>query len=199
MQVVDIHDVINGDLSRIALFVLGGILLVLVVLVRALVAPIYLLVTVLLSLGATVGATTLVFQGLDGQSGLVFWVPFLILTMLVGLSTDYNILVISRVREETTRLGNEREAVATAVAAYRWDHHYLRVGAGRLLRHADAWQRYRYPRAWFRRRFRRASRYDVASYLLVPALVVLFGQYSWFPQRRVRAITPFRQPVARAS
>jgi RND superfamily putative drug exporter len=74
------------------------------------------LLTVLLSLGATVGATTLVFQGLGGQSGLVFWVPFLILTMLVGLSTDYNILLLSRIREEQARGGTVRAAVAIAVA-----------------------------------------------------------------------------------
>lgn len=111
----DIHDVISSDLVRIALFVLGGIFLVLVVLLRGVAAPIYLLATVLLSLGATLGVTTLVFQGIGGQDGLVFWVPFLILTMLIGLSTDYNILLISRVREEVARGGDYRAAVAVAL------------------------------------------------------------------------------------
>ena len=115
VQVTDIQNVIGSDLIRIAILVLGGIFLVLVLLLRAVVQPIYLLLTVLLSLGATVGATTIVFQGLDAQSGLVFWVPFLILTMLIGLSTDYNILLISRVREEASRTLDYRAAVATAV------------------------------------------------------------------------------------
>jgi putative drug exporter of the RND superfamily len=115
VQVTDIQDVIGSDLIRIAILVLGGIFLVLVLLLRAVVQPIYLLLTVLLSLGATVGATTIVFQGLDAQSGLVFWVPFLILTMLIGLSTDYNILLISRVCEEASRTLDYRAAVATAV------------------------------------------------------------------------------------
>jgi RND superfamily putative drug exporter len=115
VQVTDIQDVIGSDLIRIAVLVLGGIFLVLVLLLRAVIQPIYLLLTVLLSLGATVGATTIVFQGFDGQSGLVFWVPFLILTMLIGLSTDYNILLISRVREEAGRTHDYRAAVATAV------------------------------------------------------------------------------------
>jgi uncharacterized membrane protein YdfJ with MMPL/SSD domain len=116
VQATDTQDVISSDLVRIALLVLGGIALVLVLLLRAVRVPLAMLLTVLLSLGATVGATTLVFQGLGGQSGLVFWVPFLILTMLVGLSTDYNILLLSRIREEQARGGTVRAAVAIAVA-----------------------------------------------------------------------------------
>ena len=111
----DTSAITGSDLLRISLFVLGGIFVVLVLLLRAVVAPLYLLATVVLSLAATVGTTTLVFQVLGGKDGLVFWVPFLILTMLIGLGTDYNILMMSRVREEAAKGGDYRAAVAEAV------------------------------------------------------------------------------------
>ncbi|HXT34639.1 MAG TPA: MMPL family transporter, partial [Chloroflexota bacterium] len=179
----DIHDVISSDLARIALFVLGGIFIVLAVLVRAIVAPAYLLITVLLSLGATVGATTLVFQGLGGQDGLVFWVPFLILTMLIGLATDYNILLISRVREETARDGDYRAAVARAVEktggiittcglVLAGSFGTLMLGSVTGIRELG-----------FAVAFGVILDTAVLRTVLIPALVVLVGEWSWFPGR----------------
>jgi RND superfamily putative drug exporter len=113
--IADIKSVTHSDLLRILLFVLSGIFIVLMLLLRSIVAPLYLLVTVLLSLGATVGLTTVVFQGLDGQDGIVFWVPLLILTLLISLGTDYNILLMSRVREEAEKENDYHVAIARAV------------------------------------------------------------------------------------
>jgi uncharacterized membrane protein YdfJ with MMPL/SSD domain len=192
---IDIHDVISSDLVRIALFVLGGIFLVLVVLVRALVAPVYMLITVLLSLGATVGATTIVFQGLEGQSGLVFWVPFLILTMLIGLATDYNILLISRIREEIARDGNYRAAVAHAVARtggiITTCGLVLTGSFGTLMLASVTGLR----ELGFAVAFGVLFDTFVLRAMLVPALVVLVGEWSWFPVRRARPV-PAQEPVS---
>jgi len=181
VNVTDIHDVINSDLIRIALFVLGGIFVVLALLLRAIVAPFYLLITVLLSLGATVGATTLVFQGLGGQDGLVFWVPFLILTMLIGLATDYNILLISRVREETARDGDYRASVARAVEktggiittcglVLAGSFGTLMLGSVTGIRELG-----------FAVAFGVILDTAILRTVLIPALVVLVGEWSWFP------------------
>jgi uncharacterized membrane protein YdfJ with MMPL/SSD domain len=183
VNVTDIHDVINSDLARIALFVLGGIFIVLALLVRAIVAPVYLLITVMLSLGATVGATTLVFQGLGGQDGLVFWVPFLILTMLIGLATDYNILLISRVREETAKDGDYRAAVTRAVErtggiittcglVLAGSFGTLMLGSVTGIRELG-----------FAVAFGVIFDTAILRTVLVPALVVLVGEWSWFPGR----------------
>ena len=181
--VIDIQAVISSDLVRISFFVLGGILLVLVVLLRALVAPLYLLLTVVLSLGATVGATTIAFQGIGGQSGLVFWVPFLILTMLIGLSTDYNILLISRVREETSRDVEYRTAVATAVertGGIITTCGLILAGAfGSLMLASVAGLR----EMGFAILFGVLMDTFLLRSVLVPALVVLVGELSWFPRR----------------
>lgn len=183
----DIQSVISSDLARIGIFVLGGILLVLILLLRAIVAPVYLLATVLLSLGATVGATTGVFQGIGGQDGLVFWVPFLILTMLIGLSTDYNILLISRVREEARRGDDYRAAVATAVERTGG----IITTCGLVL--AGSFGALMLASVTGLRELGFAVAFGVMldtlllRTILVPALVVLVGERSWFPGRLVRA------------
>ncbi|HVA90788.1 MAG TPA: MMPL family transporter [Chloroflexota bacterium] len=198
VNVTDIHDVINSDLIRIALFVLGGIFIVLALLVRAIVAPIYLLITVMLSLGATVGATTLVFQGAEGQNGLVFWVPFLILTMLIGLATDYNILLISRVREEIARDGDYRASVTRAVErtggiittcglVLAGSFGTLMLGSVTGLRELG-----------FAVAFGVIFDTAILRTVLVPALVVLVGEWSWFPRRAIRRLAPVASKASAA-
>jgi RND superfamily putative drug exporter len=91
------------------------ILLILMLLLRSLVAPWYLMVAVGLGFGATLGATVLVFQTLAGQAGLVFLLPIYMYLFVVALGTDYNILMISRLREQA-RLGmSPGDAAADAV------------------------------------------------------------------------------------
>jgi RND superfamily putative drug exporter len=181
--ITDIRDVMNGDLVRISLFVLGGIFLVLVVLLRALVAPVYLLATVLLSLGGTIGATTLAFQGIGGRDGLVFWVPILILTMLIGLSTDYNILLISRVREEARRGGDFRQAVGTALertgGIITTCGLILACSFGTLMLAGISGLR----EMGFAITFGVLVDTFLLRSVLVPALVVLVGNFSWYPGR----------------
>ena len=190
VQTVDIHDVISSDLARIALFVLGGILLVLIVLVRALVAPLYLLLSVVLSLGATIGATSIVFQGFGGQSGLVFWVPFLILTMLIGLATDYNILIVSRVREELRGNPDTRAAVAHAVSQTGG----IIVTCGLVL--AGSFGTLMLASVTGLRELGFAVAFGVIfdtvllRTMLIPALIVVVGDWSWFPGRLASAARP---------
>jgi RND superfamily putative drug exporter len=188
--VTDLRDVMSSDLARISLFVLGGIFLVLVVLLRAIIAPIYLLLTVLLSLGATIGATTVVFQGIGGGGGLVFWVPFLILTMLIGLSTDYNILLISRVREEASYTDTFRLAVGTAVertgSIITTCGLILAGSFGTLMLASISGLR----EMGFAITFGVLVDTFLIRSIMVPALVVLVGPFSWWPSRQAMPPSP---------
>jgi RND superfamily putative drug exporter len=188
--VTDVRNVMSSDLARISIFVLGGIFLVLVMLLRAIVAPIYLLLTVLLSLSATIGATTLAFQYIGGESGVVFWVPFLILTLLIGLSTDYNILLISRVREEASHTGDFRLAVDTAVE---------RTGSiittcGLILAGSFGTMMLASISGLREIGFAISVGVLVDTFLIrsimVPALVVLVGRFSWWPSRQAMPPSP---------
>jgi RND superfamily putative drug exporter len=103
----DLAQVTEHDRSRINVLVLGGIFLILLVLVRKLWLASYLLVTVLFSYYATLGATTLMATWWSGRPlGEVDWrVPFFLFTILVAVGEDYNILLISRALKERRRYG----------------------------------------------------------------------------------------------
>jgi putative drug exporter of the RND superfamily len=80
---------------------------------RALVAPLYLLAASVLSVAATLGLTTYVFQGLLGHSDLTYYVPFAAGVLLVSLGSDYNVFVAGRIWQEAERRPL-REAIAIA-------------------------------------------------------------------------------------
>ncbi|MCO5992878.1 MMPL family transporter [Actinoallomurus rhizosphaericola] len=88
--------------------VLGVVLVILVLLLRALVAPLLLMATVVLSFGASLGVCGLVFTHLFGFEGADSGFPLEIFIFLVALGVDYNIFLMTRVREESQRLGTRR-------------------------------------------------------------------------------------------
>ncbi|GAB4576277.1 MAG: hypothetical protein Kow0077_31910 [Anaerolineae bacterium] len=112
----DLRDTMDRDMLRSFTLVLLGIFIVLLFLLRALVSPIYLILTILLSYGATLGITRLFSVLVFGVDALTWWVPFFIFTMLIALGMDYNIFLMGRVKEEAARHGM-REGVHRAVAA----------------------------------------------------------------------------------
>ncbi len=102
------------DLYRIAIAGIAVNLLLLVVFLRALVAPLFLLASSVLALTASLGLTVWVFMDLGTTDGLTFYVPFAAAVLLVSLGSDYNIFGVGRVWEEARTLPL-REAVIKAV------------------------------------------------------------------------------------
>ncbi len=111
----DIQAAMNHDYAVVFPVAAVIILLILMLLLRSLVAPWYLMVSVGLGFGATLGATVLVFQVLGGQPGLVFLLPVYMYLFVVALGTDYNILMISRLREQSQLGMTPRDAAADAI------------------------------------------------------------------------------------
>ena len=111
----DISQISNSDLLRVIpiAIVVIGILLALVM--RSLVAPVYLIASVGLSYLAALGLSVLIFVKIAGDGGLTFILPFLMFIFLLALGEDYNILVMSRIREEAQHYPL-REAVSRAIA-----------------------------------------------------------------------------------
>jgi RND superfamily putative drug exporter len=91
------------------------IAIILALLLRSLVAPWYLMASVGLGFGATLGAAVIVFQHIQGEAGLIFLLPIYIYLFVVALGTDYNILMIARLREEAREGKDARGAAAEAV------------------------------------------------------------------------------------
>jgi RND superfamily putative drug exporter len=111
----DIQAAMNHDYAVVFPVAAVIILVILMLLLRSLVAPWYLMLSVGLGFGATLGATVLVFQVFAGQAGLVFLLPVYMYLFVVALGTDYNILMIARLREQAQHGMAPRQAAADAV------------------------------------------------------------------------------------
>ena len=110
----DISTTANNDLVKIIPIAVLAIGLLLALVLRSLVAPLYLIFSVVLSYLAALGVATLAFIDVGGDSGIVFILPFLMFIFLLALGEDYNILVMTRIREEAKQLPL-REAVVKAI------------------------------------------------------------------------------------
>jgi RND superfamily putative drug exporter len=95
-----IVDQTTRDLGRIAVVALLVNLLILVLFLRAVVAPLCLLASSVLAIGATLGLTTHLFQDVLGDDGLTFYVPFVTAVLLVALGSDYNVFAVGHAWEE---------------------------------------------------------------------------------------------------
>jgi len=115
MSLADISHATDRDYTVVYPFAAGLIVLILAILLRSLIAPIYLLLGVGLGYTATLGASVHIFQGLRGDSGLLFMMPILVYLFVVAVGTDYNILLTTRLREEIVGGASPRQAAALAV------------------------------------------------------------------------------------
>ena len=88
--------------------VLGVVLLILIGLLRAVVAPLILIATVVLSFGAALGISALLFEYVFGFAGSDPGFPLFAFVFLVALGIDYNIFLMTRVREETATYGTRK-------------------------------------------------------------------------------------------
>jgi RND superfamily putative drug exporter len=100
-ELADTQTALNTDFQRVAVITVLGVLVVLILLLRAIVAPVYLVLTVLLSYLCTLGLTSWLYQSAFGQPGVNFFLPLMVFVLLVALGSDYNIFLMSRVREES--------------------------------------------------------------------------------------------------
>lgn len=108
---LDTQQAAARDSEVIIPIVLLVVFLVLALLLRALVAPLLLMATVVLSFGAALGVSSLVFDHVFGFAGAEASFPLLTFVFLVALGIDYNIFLVTRVREEALLHGTRRGAL----------------------------------------------------------------------------------------
>ncbi|HYI19476.1 MAG TPA: MMPL family transporter [Solirubrobacteraceae bacterium] len=190
----DTVNAVVDDLWRIAVVALGLNLLLLVLFMRALVAPLYLLAASVLGYAAGLGLTVLLFQGVLGYDGLTYYVPLATAVLLVSLGSDYNVFVAGRIwAEARTRRLREAVAVATPQAAGAVTVAGITLAASFALLALVPL-----------RSFREFALLMVVGVLidtllvrslLIPGLVSIFGEWSWWPGRRVDP-PPHRELIA---
>ncbi len=119
----DFNDTMKSHLPLVFAFVLGLAFLLLLVTFRSLVVPIKAIVLNLLSVGASYGVLKLVFQdghgeellGFQSLGGIVSWLPLFLFVILFGLSMDYHVFIISRIREAVDAGARTEDAVAHGI------------------------------------------------------------------------------------
>ncbi len=177
----DINSANNRDLSVILPVAAVLIALILALLLRSLVAPIYLVIAVLLNFAATLGATVYVFQGLQDKPGVTFQLPIILYLFVVAIGTDYNILMIARLREEAREGKEPREAAAIGV-----EHAGPTVAAAGLILAGTFGVLMLAPISFLQQMgFAVALGIVLSAFVmsmfLVPALTALIGHKAWWP------------------
>ncbi len=112
---LDTNATATADLYKIIPIVLGVVLVILALLLRAIVAPILLMLSVMVSFAATLGISALVFNHIFQFPGADPAVPLFGFIFLVALGIDYNIFLMSRVREEAKNI-TTRQAILKGLA-----------------------------------------------------------------------------------
>jgi RND superfamily putative drug exporter len=119
----DFNDAMIGNLPFVFAFVLSAAFLLLLVTFRSLVVPIKAILLNLLSVGSAYGLLVLVFQaewaegllGFEGNGAIAAWLPLFLFVILFGLSMDYHVFILSRIREAFDRGMTSEDAVAHGI------------------------------------------------------------------------------------
>ena len=122
---LEYHDAMDTWLPRVFAFVLGLSFILLAVAFRSVVVPATAIAMNLLAVGATYGLLVLVFvEGIGNElfgfqqvDHIEAWVPLFLFSVLFGLSMDYQVFLLSRIREKFSETGDNRHAIAFGVGS----------------------------------------------------------------------------------
>jgi putative drug exporter of the RND superfamily len=121
----DLSGMLSGKIWTVVGFVVAVSVLLLAMMFRSVIVPLKAAVMNLLSIGAAYGVLTLAFQhgwggsllGLDHPVAVSSWIPILMFAILFGLSMDYEVFLLSRIREDWLRTGDARGSVERGLAS----------------------------------------------------------------------------------
>jgi RND superfamily putative drug exporter len=199
----DVDQVSLSDLTRIIPIVALLIALLLAIVLRSLIAPVYLVVSVVLSYLAALGLVAIVFVRIGGQDGINFVLPFFMFVFLMALGSDYNILVMTRIREEaetkplrqavTDAMGITGGTVTTAGTVLAGTFAVLGLAAGGG---AGAGQIQQIALG-----IAGGVLMDtfLVRTLLVPSAVMLLGRWNWWPSPLFRHAARIEREAAKTS
>ena len=122
---VDFNNLMNERLPLVFAFVLGLAFVLMLVTFRSIVIPLTAIVLNLLSVGAAYGVLVLVFQhglgsdllGFDTPSSIAAWLPLFLFVILFGLSMDYHVFILSRIREAVDGGMSTEEAIRHGISS----------------------------------------------------------------------------------
>jgi RND superfamily putative drug exporter len=193
--IADLRDTMERDEARAFAFILTGIFVVLLFMLRSIVAPLYLIGTVVLSFTCTLGITNIFFDVAYGRDKLSWMLPLFMFVFLVALGIDYSIFLFGRIKEEVGYHGI-REGVHIAVARTG----AIITSAGIILAGTFAGMMTGEIAFLVQLGFAVAIGVLIDTFvvrtILDPALATLFGRWTWFPGGVPKARIPERAGTA---
>ncbi len=111
---LDSKNTINGQFNQVILYVMVGVAVVLLFVLGSLFLPLFAIASIAMSIAWTLAATDLVFQHFYNFP-LLFITPLTLFVLLLGLGMDYNIFILTRIREEASKGASLNEAITTAI------------------------------------------------------------------------------------
>ncbi len=186
---LDVQQAAAHDRNLIIPIILLVVFVILMLLLRALVAPLMLIATVVLSFAAALGVSALFFNHVFHFGGADTTFPLFVFVFLVALGIDYNIFLMTRVREEATRHGRPTGR-ADRAGRHRRRHHLGGCGTRgdvRGARHAAGDVPHRIG---FAVAFGVLLDTIVVRSVLVTALNLDLGRHVWWPSRLSRQPAP---------
>jgi RND superfamily putative drug exporter len=122
---IDLSDKIGDALPTFMVIVISLTMLLLLVVFRSILVTIKAAIGILLSIGASLGVSVAIFQwgwlsdvvGLEGTIPIVSFMPVVMFAVLFGLSMDYEVFILSRVREDYVRTGDPRASVVSGLTS----------------------------------------------------------------------------------
>ncbi len=180
----DTNKAIADDANLIVPGIIVVVFLILVLLLRAVVAPLYLVATVILSFAFTLGVSILLFTQVFGMSGTDPGLATFAFIFLVALGVDYNIFLISRVREESEKLGT-KDGVIKALETTGG----VITSAGLILAGTFSAMMILPLQSLFQLGFTVALGVLVDTFIvrtiLVPSIAFKLGKWNWWPSKQV--------------
>nr|WP_232291730.1 MMPL family transporter [Frankia sp. QA3] len=183
---LDVRQAAVRDREVIIPLVLAVVLVVLMFLLRSLVAPLVLMATVVLSYLAALGASTIAYRWIFGFPGADPSLPLLAFIFLVALGVDYNIFLMTRVREEAERIG-PRPGVLHALAVTGGVITSAGVVLAATFSALIIFPLVQLAEVGFVVAFGVLLDTLVVRSILVPALTLDIGRRIWWPSRLARA------------
>jgi RND superfamily putative drug exporter len=196
----DILDMVSFYTPIVLAVVLFLSFILLLVLFRSVVVPLSAIAMNLLSVGAAYGLLVLVFQhgflhqvfGFEKLDVIAFWVPLLLFAILFGLSMDYHVFLLSRIRERFDETGKNREAVSFGV------RHTGRIITGAALIMVTVFgafatgQLSQLQQIGFGLAVAVIIDATIVRTVLVPAVMALLGRRNWYLPRWLAWLPDFR-------
>ncbi|MCE5297261.1 MAG: MMPL family transporter [Euryarchaeota archaeon] len=175
----DVSILTQDDFKTILFVVIVGIYLALLVVLGSVINPLRSILTILLSISWTLVVTMVVFEYVFGQT-IMWMVPLILLAVCLGLGMDYDLLLTTRVREETRRGRSNEEAIVYAVERTGG----IITACGLIM--AGAFGTMMLSQGWLLREFGFALMFAilldamVVRIYLVPAIMSLLGKWNWW-------------------